>query len=115
MLSIYLKACSHTRMKKWMIRVFILTFLIGGIGLYRLSELNKAPIKVENFSTNNLIEIYALGLIMSVLGYALYPEVAIEHLSLYTPEKHAKKSDFFMKSKVVQEAKSNYDGPTKLT
>ena len=52
---------------------------------------------------------------MSVLGYALYPEVAIEHLSLYTPEKQAKKSDFFMKSKVVQEAISNYNGPTKLT
>lgn len=115
MLSINLKACSHTRMKKWMLRVLILTFLIGGIGLYRLGELNKTPIEVENFSTYNLMEIYVLGLIMSVLGYALYPEVAIEHLSLYTPEKQAKKSDFFMKSKVVQEAISNYNGPTKLT
>ena len=102
-------------MKKWMFRVLVFAFLVGGIGLYRLSELNKTPIKVENFSTYNLIEIYALGLIMSVLGYTLYPEVAIEHLSLYTPEKHAKKSDFFMKSKVVQEAISNYDSPPKLT
>ena len=98
-----------------MFRVLVLVFLICGIGLYRLNELNETPIKVENFSTYNLVEIYALGLIMSVLGYALYPEVAIEHLSLYTPEKHAKKSDFFMKSKVVQEAISNYEGPTKLT
>ena len=102
-------------MNKCIVRILIFTFFIGGIGLYRLSELNKTPVEVENFSTYNLLEIYVLGLIMSVLGYALYPEVAIEHLSLYTPEKQAKKSDFFMKSKVVQEAISNYDGPAKLT
>lgn len=69
-------------MKKFIIKLTILIILFSGFGLYRLNQLNKIPVSVENYSTYNLGEIYALGIVMSVLGYPLYPEVAVEHLSL---------------------------------
>lgn len=69
-------------MKKFIIKLTILIILFSGFGLYRLNQLNKIPVSVENYSTYNLVEIYALGIVMSVLGYPLYPEVAVEHLSL---------------------------------
>ena len=74
-------------MKNFFIKLTIFIILFSGLGLYRLNELNKIPIKVENFSTYNLVEIYVLGIVMSVLGYPLYPEVAVEHLSLLSQEK----------------------------
>ena len=101
-------------MKKLIIRFAIFLFLFGGLGLYRLQELNKVPIKVENFSTYNLVEIYVLGIVMSVLGYLIYPEVAVEHLSLMSREKGERQSDFFMESKVVRGAIKNYEKPTLL-
>ena len=101
-------------MKNFLIKLLILIVLFSGVGLYRLSELNKIPVSVENFSTYNLVEIYVLGIVMSVLGYPLYPEVAVEHLSLMFREKAAKESDFFMKSKVVQKAIKNYKKPILL-
>ena len=85
-----------------------------GFGLYRLNQLNKIPVSVENYSTYNLVEIYILGIVMSVLGYPLYPEVAVEHLSLMSREKGKRQSDFFMKSKVVLRAIKNYEKPTLL-
>ena len=69
-------------MKKFIIKLTILIILFSGFGLYRLNQLNKIPVSVENYSTYNLVEIYALGIVLSVLGYPLYPEVAVEHLSL---------------------------------
>ena len=101
-------------MKKFIIQFVIFLLLLTGIGLYRLNELNKIPIKVENFSTYNLVEIYVLGIVMSVLGYPLYPEVAVEHLSLMFREKGERQSDFFMESKVVQKAIKNCERPTFL-
>ena len=101
-------------MKKLFIGLFLCVFLLSGFGLFRLNELNKIPIKVENFSTYNLVEIYVLGIVMSVLGYPLYPEVAIEHFSLMSKEKADRRSDFFMESKVVLEAIENYKKPTML-
>ena len=101
-------------MKKFFIKLTILIILLSGLGLYRLNELNKIPIKVENFSTYNLVEIYVLGIVMSVLGYPLYPEVAVEHLSLMFREKGERQSDFFMESKVVQRVIKNYEKPTLL-
>ena len=101
-------------MKNFFIKLTILIILLSGLGLYRLNELNKIPIKVENFSTYNLVEIYVLGIVMSVLGYPLYPEVAVEHLSLLSQEKGERQSDFFMESKVVQRAIKNYERPTLL-
>ncbi len=101
-------------MKKIIIKFAIFIILFSGIGLYRLNELNKIPVSVENYSTYNLVEIYILGIVMSLLGYPLYPEVAIEHLSLMSQEKGERQSDFFMKSKVVQKAIKNYEKPTSL-
>ena len=92
----------------------MLVIFLGGFGLYRLNELNKIPVSVENYSTYNLVEIYALGIVMSVLGYPLYPEIAIEHFSLMKKEKGERQSDFFMKSEVVQKAIKNYKKPTLL-
>ena len=69
-------------MKKFIIKLTVVIILFSGFGLYRLNQLNKIPVSVENYSTYNLGEIYALGIVMSVLGYPLYPEVAVEHLSL---------------------------------
>ena len=101
-------------MKKLLVRFLILICFLGGLGLYRLNELNKIPIEVENFSTYNLVEIYVLGIIMSALGYVIYPEVAIEHMSLYFRDKTDRQSNFFMSSEVVLEAIENYQGPTQL-
>ena len=103
-------------MKKVIISFCICIFLFSGFGLYRLHELNKIQVNVENFTTYNLIEIYVLGIFMSVLGYPLYPEVAIEHLSLMSNDKDKgeRKSDFFMESTVVRKAIENYQKPTKL-
>ena len=101
-------------MKNFFIKLTILIILLSGLGLYRLNELNKIPIKVENFSTYNLVEIYVLGIVMSVLGYPLYPEVAVEHLSLMSREKGERQSDFFMESKVVLKAIKDYEKPTLL-
>ena len=101
-------------MKKFIIKLTIFIILFSGFGLYRLNQLNKIPVSVENYSTYNLVEIYILGIVMSVLGYPLYPEVAVEHLSLMSREKGERQSDFFMKSKVVQRAIKNYEKPTLL-
>lgn len=108
------QTCSNLLMKKIIIRFLMLVILLGGFGLYRLNELNKIPVSVENYSTYNLVEIYALGIVMSVLGYPLYPEIAIEHFSLMKKEKGERQSDFFMKSEVVQKAIKNYKKPTLL-
>ena len=101
-------------MKKFIIRFLIMVLLFGGGGLYRLNELNKIPVSVENYSTYNLLEIYALGIVMSVLAYPLYPEIAIEHFSLMKEEKGERQSDFFMTSRVVKKAIKNYRQPAML-
>jgi hypothetical protein len=108
------QTCSILLMKKFIIRFLIMVLLFGGGGLYRLNELNKIPVSVENYSTYNLLEIYALGIVMSVLAYPLYPEIAIEHFSLMKEDKGERQSDFFMKSKVVQKAIKNYRQPSML-
>ena len=92
----------------------LFTVILVGVGLYRLNELNKIPVIVENYSTVNLVEIYVLGLVMSALAYPIYPEIAVEHLSLYKKEKVDRNSDFFMQSRVVLRAIENYSGPTML-
>ena len=101
-------------MKVIIIRFVILLFLFSSFGLYRLNELNKIPVNVKNFSTYHLVEIYTLGLVMSALAYPIYPEISIEHLSLYKKNKPEKKSNFFMDSSVVAQAIKNYEKPTML-
>ena len=83
-------------MRGFLIKFMLFTVILVGVGLYRLNELNKIPVKVENYSTVNLVEIYVLGLVMSALAYPIYPEIAVEHLSLYQKEKVDRNSDFFM-------------------
>lgn len=95
-------------MRKWLKRTLltvIVIALIGTFGLIRLHSLNNTPLEPKNFSTYNKIEIYTLGIVMSLLAYPFYPEVAKEHLMLYRPfngKPKIIKDDFFLKSKVVR-------------
>ena len=89
-------------------------FLFVSAGLYRLDQLNKIPVEVDNYSTYNLIEIYILGVVMSAFAYPVYPEIAIEHMALYSEDKPSRHSNFFMSSKVVQKAVDNYSKPVML-
>ncbi len=74
----------RTILKKALAGLLITTFLIG-VGLYRLDKLNSIPIDPINFSWINKAEIYALGIVMSAIAYPIYPEVAREHMMMYTP------------------------------
>lgn len=71
-------------MKRFVTVVCIFMFFSVGTGLFRLNQLNQIPIHVDNFSTLNLIEIYLLGIVMSAIAYPIYPEIAIERMSLYS-------------------------------
>ena len=92
---------------KTFIKIICILVCLTVIGLFRLNELNQRPSDPAAFSWINKVEIYSLGLVMSVLGYPLYPEVAREHLMLYIPNDGNPKiihDDFFMSSPVVQDA-----------
>lgn len=95
--------------------IIVCLSLFVSVGLYRLNELNKIPVHVDNYSTYNLAEIYVLGVVMSALAYPLYPEIAVEHMSLYSQTKPVKHSNFFMRSKVVQKAIEDYSKPVMLS
>lgn len=87
--------------------VLLVTVVLVGFGLYRLNSLNNTPINASNFSWLNKCEIYVLGLVASALAYPFYPEVAREHLMMYTPSDEREriiKDDFFLRSGVVQKA-----------
>ena len=97
-------------MRPWAKKIilsFVVLSLLMVLGLYRLDKLNSKPIETHNFSWVNKVEIYTLGVIMSLLAAPIYPEVAREHLMLYSPfDKGTKiiKSDFFVGSPLVQKA-----------
>ena len=97
-------------MNKWLRRLLILALMVTillAFGLYRLNQLNATPIEVSQFSWINKAEIYALGTLMSVAAWPIYPEVAREHMMLYTPFDEDPKvinDDFFMRSTVVRQA-----------
>jgi len=96
----------RTILKKVLAGLLITTFLTG-IGLYRLDKLNSIPIDPVNFSWINKAEIYVLGIVMSAIAYPIYPEVAREHMMMYTPFDEAPKviiDDFFRGSPVVEDA-----------
>ena len=101
-------------MKKLCLRLCLGLFLLGGLGIFRLNNLNEIPVRLENYSTFNLVEIYVLGAVMSALAYPIYPEVAIEHMSLYSKTKEDRESDFFLQSEVVSNAIDDYSSPKKL-
>ena len=95
----------RTILKKVLAGLLITTFLTG-IGLYRLDKLNSIPIDPVNFSWINKAEIYVLGIVMSAIAYPIYPEVAREHMMMYTPFDTAPKviiDDFFRGSLVVED------------
>ena len=92
--------------KKIILSVLALT-LFCGIGLYRLDKLNSTPIEAANFSWFNKVEIYVLGLGLGVVAYPIYPEVAREHLMMYSPfpdKPEVIESNFFRGSPVVEKA-----------
>ena len=92
--------------KKTIISLFLLS-AISIFGLYRLNSLNSTPIEQANFSWINKAEIYVLGIVMSAIAYPIYPEVAREHMMMYSPfEKGPKiiEDGFFLRSSVVQDA-----------
>jgi len=93
-------------LKKAVAGLLIVT-LLTGFGLYRLDKLNSIPLDPVNFSWINKAEIYALGIVMSAIAYPIYPEVAREHMMMYTPFDTAPKviiDDFFRGSPVVEDA-----------
>jgi hypothetical protein len=93
-------------LKRFML-IFVVFSLITVSGLYRLNILNTTPIHPSNFSWVNKAEIYVLGIVMSAVAYPIYPEVAKEHMMMYSPfEKNPKiiNDDFFLPSDVVQDA-----------
>jgi len=92
-------------MKKVIVGLIAFSLLIG-VGLYRLDKLNSIPIDPANFSWINKAEIYVLGIVMSAIAYPIYPEVAYEHMMMYTPFDTAPKvikDDFFRGSPVVED------------
>ena len=101
---------NNSKSMKWVKRAifgFVLLSIISAFGLYRLHSLNTTPINPVNFSWINKAEIYGLGVLMSALAYPIYPEVAREHMMLYTPFDDTAKiirDDFFLSSVVVQNA-----------
>ena len=105
-----LEVAENLKSMKWVKRAifgFVILSIISSFGLYRLHNLNTTPIKPVNFSWINKAEIYGLGILMSALAYPIYPEVAREHMMLYTPFDSAPKiinDDFFLSSVVVQHA-----------
>lgn len=98
------------RLRRWFTRflqVLGVIVILSVFVVFRLQSLNATPLKPENFTTFNKIEIYSLGLLMSIVAYPLYPEVAKEHLMLYRPFDGKPKTiedDFFLRSKTVQAA-----------
>ena len=92
--------------RKLTIALSVIT-LIAAVGLIRLNALNHKPSDPAHFSWLNKVEVYTLGIVMSVLAYPIYPEVAKEHLSLYVPNHGERKrynDDFFLNSSVVRDA-----------
>jgi len=85
----------------------LLTICLGIFGLLRLEQLNQKPSIPSAFSTINKMEIYVLGMVMSVIAYPIYPEIAREHLMLYTPFNEGTKrieNNFFLRSQRINQA-----------
>lgn len=105
-----LKNLERSKIRKWSQKAlwgFIILSLVLALGVYRLDKLNKKPVETSNFSWVNKVEIYALGAIMSLLAAPIYPEVAREHMMLYTPFDEDPKiinDAFFIRSSLVQNA-----------
>ena len=92
----------HIIVEKNKMKITVLLFCIFSIFLYsRLNVLNHK----ENLSTYNIFEVYALGIVMPIIAYPLFPEVSKEHLELMGNNTSiTSKSNFFLKSQVIKKA-----------
>jgi hypothetical protein len=92
---------------------WIAIFAVGVfmLGYFRLNGLNNNAI----YTDAELTEVYAIGVIMPVIAFPLFPEAAKEHLGLMTNGGKNVSDDnkFFLRSKVVKSAvKSACEGGT---
>lgn len=85
-----------------MFRILIVLSVLMTYGYVRLNILNHQ----KSFSDYDLVEIYALGIVMPIVAYPFFPEVAKEHMGLMTANGETQTGDgkFFLKSKVVSSA-----------
>jgi len=85
-----------------MFRILLVLSLLITYGYVRLNMLNNQ----KSFSDYNLVEIYALGIIMPIIAYPFLPEVAKEHIGLMRANGKDQIGDgrFFLNSKVVSSA-----------
>ena len=85
-----------------MFRILLVLSLLMTYGYVRLNMLNNQ----KSFSDYDLVEIYALGIIMPIIAYPFLPEVAKEHIGLMTAngKNQTGNGSFFLNSKVVSSA-----------
>ena len=96
----------------------LLLLVLSFAGLQRLNHLSARPVELSEFSWFNKVEIYTAYVLMNVLGAPLYPEIAREGLYMLLPSSEDKvmtfKSDFFLKSRFIQNKLDNYSKPVRL-
>jgi hypothetical protein len=102
-------------------RTFLAVLLLLALsfaGLQRLDHLSARPVELSEFSWFNKVEIYTVYVLMNVLGYPLYPEIAKEASLMLWPSSEGKvitfESDFFLESRFIQNALDNYSEPVRL-
>ena len=102
-------------------RTFLAVLLLLALsfaGLQRLNHLSARPVELSEFSWFNKVEIYTVYLLMNVLGYPLYPEIAKEASLMLWPSSEGKvmtfEDDFFLESTFIQNALDNYSEPVRL-
>jgi hypothetical protein len=102
-------------------RIFLAVLLLLALslaGLQRLNHLSARSIELSEFSWFNKVEIYTAYVLMNVLGAPLYPEIAKEASLMLLPSSEGKvktfESDFFLKSKYIQNKLDNYSEPVRL-
>jgi hypothetical protein len=96
----------------------LLLLALSFAGLQRLNHLSARPVELSEFSWFNKVEIYTAYVLMNVLGAPLYPEIAREGLYMLLPSSEDKvmtfESDFFLKSRFIQNKLDNYSKPVRL-
>ena len=96
----------------------LLLLTLSFAGLQRLNHLSARPVELSEFSWFNKVEIYTAYVLMNVLGAPLYPEIAKEGLYMLLPSSEGQEmtfeSDFFLKSRFIQNKLDNYSKPVRL-
>ena len=96
-------------------RTFLAVLLLLALsfaGLQRLNHLSARPVELSEFSWFNKVEIYTVYVLMNVLGAPRSFEAAKENFHMLWPSSEDKvrtfESDFFLKSKYIQNKLDNY-------